>query len=303
MRIARSNKVDVREIPENLRISESEWTTFADQADYLLARNRWYKDEPFSPNYIITNNGNLIRSEIRYRVGVLFIRFETLSDEVLYYSSLIAKDLKANIYGDNQKPISREKIDNAKERFERKYVDHLYEYQSNSFGGNNTWLAIKSNLHSITDYFNLNIQFTNWKEGLDIMNTDNHVVLVEFDNWTFIAGESIYKLFDCYTENPQETDEFLKLKCLEIGQDFNEFQFFSHYNRSIYINAFYKIKNGKFIYGEFQTEGYSKLHGQKPNEIESLFSTEVSNVASAWGYSPNDLRYKKVEKVYISKIS
>lgn len=294
MKIARTNILDVRLIPENLKITEEEWVKYANSSNFLLARNIIYTDEPFQPKYFLYLNLKTLGVEFIWRAGKIMISYDKIIPELIVYGNKIAQDLNAVFYISDLNEFPKYKILAAQKRLVKKSKELQTEYQKESFGGNNIWLAIRSNATTVINFFNLDGEKKTWQDSLSSMHACTHMFLFEFRGWVFIAGQLVDSLF---VENRIKGEKAIKElyvnKLLEWGQMFNDVQLFMHYDRFTYFNAFYRVLNGKLFYGEYETENYKENYGKIPKNVKNLPDNNANTVAIEWSYDPDYLRYQK----------
>lgn len=293
MKIARTNISDVRLIPEFLKISEQEWIKYADSVDFLIARNLWYKDEQFQPKYFLQPNDKIIGVEFIWRAGRIMISYSKISPELIVFADHLAKDLQANFYINDKDEYPQSKVIAAQKRLAKKSKAPEVEYQKESFGRNNMWLAIRSSLEEVKAFYNLKGEEKPWAEALANMHACEGMFMYEFGGWTFIAGQKTDMLFDCQVKGEKAIEKCHVDTLLEWGKTFNDVQLFMHYNRSMYFNAFYRVLNGGMIYGEYETESYQKKYGKIPKNVKDLPDSNANTVALEWSYEPDYLRYQK----------
>ncbi len=293
MKIARTKIVDVRLIPESSKISEQEWIIYANNSNFLLARNLWSKDEQFQPKYFLQPNDKIIGVEFIWRAGRIMISYSKISSELVVFAAQIAKDLQANFYINDKDVYPNSKIIAAQKRLAKKSNESEVEFQKESFGGNNMWLAIRSSLEGIKEFYNLKGEEKPWAEALANMHACEGMFMYEFKGWTFIAGQKTDILFDCQVKGEEAIEKYHVDKLLKWGKTFSDVQLFMHYDRSIYFNAFYRVLNGEMIYGEYETESYQKKYGKMPKNVKDLPDSNANTVALEWSYEPDYLKYQK----------
>ena len=293
MKISRTSISDVRLIPRHLRITVDEWINYANGSMFLVARSIRYGDEIFKPNYFLRLSEKMKGVEFIWRAGNIYISYDKISSELIVYANKIADDLNAVFYVNDSTIFPRYKIQAAKKQLAKKSNEPLIEYQKESFGGNNMWLAIRSNATTVKNFFNLDGEQKSWQEGLRSMHACTHMFLFEFRGWVFLAGQLVDSLF---AEDGVKGEKAIEKrhvdKLLEWGKTFTDVQLFMHYDRSEYFNAFYRVLNGKLEYGEYETESYQKKYGKMPKNIKELPDNNANTVAIEWSYEPDYLRYQ-----------
>ena len=228
------------------------------------------------------------------KVGVIKVFYgQKVTIELIAKLGEIADAFDAKLLINPQQEYPRHKILAAQKRLAKKSKEPQTEYQKESFGGNNIWLAIRSNATSVKNFFNLDGEQKSWQEGLRSMHACSHMFLFEFRGWVFLAGQLVDSLF---AEDGVKGEKAIEKrhvdKLLEWGKTFTDIQLFMHYDRSEYFNAFYRVLNGKLEYGEYETESYKKKYGKMPKNIKELPDNNANTVAIEWSYEPDYLRYQ-----------
>lgn len=280
---------------DNQEIKEDEWVKYANnQKTILMARNLWYTDEEFKPFFFIQGaNGKPLKAELRWRSGKIYISYSKLEDISIVVINRVAGDLGASFLDHSGHVFPKSKVIAAQKRLAKKSKELQIEYQKESFGGNNMWLAIRSSLEETREFYNLEGEEKPWAEALENMHAGEGMFMYEFRGWAFIGGQKTEILFDCQVRGEKAIEKCHVDKLLEWGKTFNDVQLFMHYNRSMYFNAFYRVLNGEMVYGEYETESYQKKYGKLPKNVKDLTDSDANTVALEWSYDPDYLRYQK----------
>ena len=292
MKISRTSISDVRLIPEHLRITVDEWIDYANGSKFLVARSIRYVDEVFKPNYFLRLGGKMKGVEFIWRAGNIYISYDKISSELIVYANKIADALDAVFYVNDSTKFPKYKIQAAKKRLTKKSKKPLIEYQKESFGGNNIWMVIKSNMESVKSYFKIDGQEMAWQDAIKSMYNCEGIFMFTYRGWTFLAGQNLGSLFAPYPkgENNIESHQVELLK--KWGNEFSDIQLYMHYNRSTYLNAFYRVLEGKLVYGEYETESYQIKYGKMPKNVKELPDNNANTAAIEWSYEPDYLRYQ-----------
>lgn len=216
-----------------------------------------------------------------------------ITNELAAVSGDLALSLNAYLLCSPNFEYPSSKIIAAQKRLAKKSKEPQIEYQKESFGGNNMWLTIRSNLEEVKTYFNLEGEERSWVDALESMHACESMFMYEFKGWTFIAGQKAQMLFDCQVKGEEAIEKCHADKLIEWGKTFNDVQLFMHYNRSMYFNAFYRVLNKKMVYGEYKTESYQKKYGKLPKNIKDLPDNNANTIALEWSYEPDYLRFQK----------
>lgn len=226
--------------------------------------------------------------------GGIHIYYDKITPDLIVELNGIAESLDARLLINPQQEYPRHKIIAAQKRLSKKSKEPLVEYQKESFGGNNMWLAIRSNFEEVKAFYNLKGEEKPWAEALANMHTCNGMFIYEFKGWTFLAGQLVDTLFTEDGIKGEESIEKLHVDLLlEWGKTFSDIQLYMHYNRSMYVNAFYRVLNGEMVYGEYETESYRKKYGKLPMNLKDLPDNNANTVAIEWSYDPDYLRYQR----------
>lgn len=239
------------------------------------------------------NNGKKI---LRYTFihGQIRISYDgRLSDDIVLACSNIANQFKATVLSAVHLEYPKSKILAAQKRQAKQSKEPKVEYQQESFGGNNMWLAIRSNINQVKDFFSLDGDKLIWQEALQKMYACQGLFLFEFRGWVFIAGQQVEILFNYQVNGEKAIEKWQVDTLLKWGKTFTDVQLFMNYNKSMYFNAFYRVLNGIMIYGEYETESYQCKYGKLPKHIKDLPDNNVNTVAIEWSYDPDYLRYQK----------
>ena len=170
------------------------------------------------------------------------------------------------------------------------------EYQEESIGGNNMWLAIRSNLEFVQEYFDIEGQQKPWQEAIENMQACEGLFMFEYGGWVFIAGQNLGGLFGSYPKGEEAIEKHQVEKLLNWGKVFNDVQLYMHYDKSMYFNAFYRVLNGALVYGEYETESFQKKYGKMPKTVKDLPDNNANTVAMEWSYDPDYLCFQKALK-------
>lgn len=216
-----------------------------------------------------------------------------LSDNIISGCWKIAKSLNAYVLSEKNIEYPMSKIIAADKRLALKTNIQVIEYQKESFGGNNIWLAIRSDHNKVKDFFHLEGEEKDWQIALNKMFTLDGIFTFEFKGWVFIAGQKICTLFYSHAKSEKKIEMSYVDNLLKWGETFIDIQLYMHYNRSTYLNAFYRVLNGKMHYGEYYTESYSKTYGKPSKSISNLPDNNANTIAREWSFDPDSLRYHK----------
>ena len=253
-----------------------------------------YEDDLIKVIDIKAFKGTETAFDLEYSEGQIRISyFGKVSDEMVVFCHEIAKSLNSLLLTEVYLEYPKSKILAAKKRLAKKSKEPIREYQKESFGGNNMWLAIRSKITEVKTCFDLEGEEKPWSEALENMHACDGMLMYEFRGWTFIAGQKADILFECQVKGEEAIEKCHVDKLLEWGKTFNDVQLFMHYNRSIYFNAFYRILNGEMVYGEYETESYTKKYGKMPKNVKDLPDSNANTVAIEWSYEPDYLRFQK----------
>lgn len=216
-----------------------------------------------------------------------------LTDELINGCKILADSLKAYVLSGVNLEYPKSKIIAAQKRLAKKSKNLEIEYQSESFGGNNMWLSINSNVERVKSFFKLKGEEKKWADALADMYSCKGMFLLEFRGWTFLAGQKVDILFECKGESEKEIEHEHVEKLLEWGRTYNDIQLYMHYNRSNYFNAFYRVVDGDLRYGEYYTESYEKKYGKMSKNLKNLPDNNANTIAMEWSYDPDHLRFHK----------
>lgn len=291
------NKTGWEPVPEEFRISREEWIAYASQSDELIESDlvnnaNWSSDE-----YFIIYNGKVTDYFLRLRGnGVLYVLFERQSDVLIVQCYKIAQDLNAMFLEFKTREFPKAKIQAAQQRLALKSGDKKEEYQTESFGDNNIWLTIKGDCSQVATSLDLKLTETQWKDALTAMFNEEGLFIYAFKGWTFIAGSMVNQVLEKMAGGKELTDKIIIQQLEKLGTEYSDVQYYMYYDRSTYINAFYRVLQGSLFYGEYETEEGKKKHGRTPKIIKDISSEDANNVAAEWSYSPDSLRFYKESK-------
>lgn len=233
-----------------------------------------YEMEAEKGTYVLSDyisNGRRLFS-LTHSDGQVSISYDgRLSDEIVVVCHIIAERLHAYLLAEVGVEYPKHKVVAAQARFGKKQGQVTVQYQSKSFGGNSMWLAIRSNTQKVKEYFHLQGERKTWNEALTAMYSCNGIFMYEFRGWTFLAGQEIDVLFILPAKNEEAIEQHYVNKLLSMGKIFPDVQLFMHYDRSTYLNAFYRVLGGELLYGEYYTESYNANHGLK--HVEASFTS------------------------------
>lgn len=279
---------EVSSVPNRYVIRQDEFEQFMKKNSTLFEMKKGFVFE----SYICTEKN----TDLKFRLydGRIQIYFgQRLNDRELVIIDFVASSLNSMILLSVNTMYPSNKIIAAQKRLAKKSKAPEVEYQKESFGGNNMWLAIRSSLEEVKAFYNLKGEEKPWAEALANMHACKGMFMYEFKGWTFIAGQKTDLLFDCQVKGEEAIEKCHVDKLLEWGKTFNDVQLFMHYNRSMYFNAFYRVLNGEMIYGEYETESYQKKYGKIPKNVQDLPDSNANTVALEWSYDPDYLRFQK----------
>ena len=240
--------------------------------------------------YVHKDKSNNIKLDVIN--GAILVFYDKINDKLLVILQDIADALNAFILINESTLYPIEKIRAAQKRFAKLEKQGTAIYQIESFGINNMWLTIKAPKVEVINHFNLIGQQYSWKKALELMHKNDGLFLFEYKKWTFVAGIKTEVLFGCPPSTESISEKCHVSKLLEWGKRFNELQFYQHYDRSTFFNAFYRIHAKKIVYGEYETESYNKTYGAKPDGIIKMPSNEAYNAAGVWSIDPDTLRFE-----------
>ncbi len=283
-------------IPEDLWITEGEWQELIEKEASLILFSDF---ENFEPQTKYANTAILLKSDgekaarLKLWQGNIHIYYDRINSELVVLLAKVAHKLNANFLINETLEYPKSKVIAAKKRLAKKSKELEIEYQKESFGGNNIWLAIRFSLEGVKEFYNLKGEEKSWAEALANMHACEGMFMYEFRGWTFIAGQETDILFGCQVKGEKAIEKCHVDKLLEWGKTFNDIQLFMHYDRSMYFNAFYRVLNGEMVYGEYETESYHKKYGKMPKNLKDLPDCDANTVAMEWSYEPDYLRYQK----------
>ena len=283
-------------IPREYYISEEEWQREIKENDNLILRSDYEGFDPrpdFANEAILLDNNGKELALLRLIHGVVKIIEEKLNAELIVKVADIADHLKAYLLVNETMEYPRNKVLAARKRMAKRIEQSEKEYQRESFGGNNMWMAIRADKDKVMQYFDLSGEEMEWQKALDKMHACEGIFLYEFRGWTFLAGMDIGELFAPYPKGEKAVESHQVKLLKKWGKDFLDIQLYMHYDRTEYFNAFYRVLHGKLKYGEYETETYSKTYGRMPREIKNLPDNDANTVAMEWSYEPDYLRYQK----------
>ncbi len=295
-------------IPSQLYITSHEWQTLIELLDDLVyfAEYANFEQTPDYENTAILLDVNAKElARLKLFNGKIRVFYKKISDDLLIGLNNISERLGALLLINPKMEFPKSKIISAQKRLDKKAKVDLVEYQQNSFGQNNIWLAIKANYTEVLTVFNLTETQVDWHEALLSMRQNGTVFMCEFRGWTFLAGQNLTGLFAIDATEEEEIEKCHVDRLLEWAKSFMDIQLYMQYERSMYFNAFYRVLNGKLIYGEYQSDTYQIKHGTVPKNIENLPDNNASTIASEWSFDPDHLRFRKETenaKAWIVKI-
>ena len=278
-------------------ITHELYIRFIENNNNLFWIDEAYPDSPVVEEYKLLKSYYKLNNDflfsLLYHNNKLKIFYENISDSLLIILDDISNELNANLYIKDTQIYPPKKISAARARFAKKSTTLKNKYQSESFGVNNMWLAFKSDLNTVQSNFKLKGKETTWEEALNEMEQCNGMFLFEQNGWTFLAGQLVDSMFKCNGENEKEIEAEHVAKLLEWGKSFSDVQLFMQYDRSTYFDAFYRVLNGKMIYGTYYTESYQTEYGAMPIDIKLLPESNAISASGVWSINPDSLRYEK----------
>ncbi len=261
-----------------------------------------------SPDYISRKVGPRIayfhiNSETEIYLDVLFGRIKVyygpkITDVILNELQKVADQFGAKIFDYNNKEYPIEKIRSAQEKMAKLDAMRGQEFHTESFGVNNMWIAFEASREEVLWYFdkehNLVLEGGKypWEKAISMMHNVEGIFVFEYKKWTFVAGIKTEILFGCPPSDEATSEKCHVNKLIQWGKRFNELQFYQHYDRSTFFNAFYRIHAKEIVYGEYETEFYNKTYGAKPDGIIKMPSNEAYNAAGVWSIDPDTLRFE-----------
>ncbi len=283
-------------IPDEYRISMQEWQQEIKKNSRLVYFHEFAnfeKTAKYDNVAILLTNDLEKLARLDFIHGGLHVYYDKMQADLIVELSKIADALNAKLLISPQQEYPREKILAAQTRLAKKSKKPVVEYQEESFGGNNMWLAVRGSATDVKEHFQLDGDERLWDVALKEMHACRGMFMFEFRGWTFIAGQKTEVLFDCQGEGEGEIEMCHVHRLLEWGRTFNDVQLFMHYDRSLYLNAFYRVLNGEMVYGEYETESCKRKYGKLPKNVKDLHDGNANTVAVEWSYEPDYLRYQR----------
>lgn len=290
-------------LPEQYHIIEEEWRAYADKNLNLVHYDEYRNESSGFPNYfIVIDKKKELGCELYLMGGRILISYDQIKDDIVVELDKIASELNAMFLINSEMEYPKAKIIAAQKRLAKRGKVPEIEYQKESFSFNNLWISIRADVESIVTYFGLSLEEISWQDGLEAMNKSEGIFLFHFRGWTFLAGQRLEELFDKSSVLSNEQKYINSL--IELGKIFSDVQLYIHYDRSVYINGYYRVLNGKLFYGEYSSEEYRKKHGKLPYNLKHLAELNPGTAASEWSYDPDYLRYQKetnLSKVWLAR--
>ncbi len=274
-----------------------------------------------SPDYISRKVGPRIayfhiNSETEIYLDVFFGRIKIyygpkITDVILNELQKVADRLGAKIFKFNYEEYPIEKIRAAQEKMAKLDAIRGQEFHKESFGVNNMWISFEASREEVLRYFdkeqNIVLEGAKypWEKAISMMYNGEGIFVYGYKKWTFLAGIKTEVLFGCPPSGEAKSEQCHVSKLLEWGKRFNELQFYQHYDRSTFFNAFYRIHAKEIVYGEYETESYQTTYGTKPDGIIKMPGNEACHAAGVWSIDPDTLRFEpelKNAKAWIMNI-
>ena len=285
-------------VPEEFWISKEEWIAYASQSDDLIEARLvndfiWDFDE-----YFIKYKGKVTETfiDLAPNGSVLTINIIRPHDALLVQCYKIAQDLNAFFLEYRAKEFPKSKILAAQQKLALKNGEKEIEYQSDSFGDNNIWMTIRGEPGQVAESLGLHLSEMSWDDALNAMHQEEGLFIYAFKGWTFLAGSKVNLLLERMAGKKDLSDKLIIQQLEKLGAEYTDVQYYMYFDRSTYINAFYRVLQGSLFYGEYETEEGKKKHGRTPKIIKDISSGDANNVAAEWSYSPDSLRYYKESK-------
>jgi hypothetical protein len=286
--------------------------------DEIIVRKFFEKDSKYNVKYIPDLERNIYQLKddkeiwFDFAKGRINISYDKINIILLTECYTIAQIFGAKFFDYSDKEYPIEKIKAAQEKMAKLDALRGQEFHTESFGINNMWITFEASREEVLWYFekehNIILEGAKltWKKAISTMYSGEGIYVFEYKKWTFIAGGKTELLFGCAPSTEAESEKCHVNKLLEWGKWFNELQFYQHYDRSEYFNAYYRIHAGEIVYGEYETESYKKSYGTKPDGIIKMPSNEAFNAAAVWSIDPDVLRFEpelKGAKPWVMNIS
>ena len=281
----------VNTCPEEIRLNESIVINFIESLGYYTKVKNFH-GEGFTYNlespYLI----------LQYFKGWIMIYYDKADAPTLAELQKVADGVGGVLLINPAMAYPIEKIRAAQEKMAKLDAMRGQVFHNESFGVNNMWIAFEASREEVLWYFdkenNLVLEGAkySWKKAISMMYSCEGIFVFEYKKWTFVAGIKTEILFGCPPSSESISEKCHVSKLLEWGKRFNELQFYQHYDRSTFFNAFYRIHAKKIVYGEYETESYNKTYGAKPDGIIKMPSNEAYNAAGVWSIDPDTLRFE-----------
>lgn len=285
-----SSDPDNYNVPEQLWIRKEEFIAVVKNNSHFKARD---SDEKDQTDFLFFENPDDQTElfSVKYYNGKCMVYYgQKITDDLIFQLNQLAIQLNSMLLSSIDYEFPKSKISAALNRIAKKNKQEIVQYQNDSFGENNIWLAFRADLNNVLEYLELNsVRRVSWEEGLSIMRMCKGVFAFEFRGWSFLAGQLIDGLFDHDVRGESALEKQKLERLLKWGKVFIDIQLYMHYDRSEYFNAYYRVLNGKLFYGEYFTESYQIKHGKMPKNIKDLPENVASTVASEWSYDPDYL--------------
>ncbi|MBK8346850.1 MAG: hypothetical protein IPL08_04240 [Saprospiraceae bacterium] len=291
MYIAKSKRI-------KFRVPNEHWL------DEIMVRTFFEKSPKYKIRYIQDLERNIYDLKLDEKIsfdfanGRINISFDKINNILLDECYTIAEELGAKYFDFSDKEYPIEKIRSAQEKMAKLDAMRGQEFHTESFGVNNMWIAFEASREEVLWYFDKeqNIVLAGakypWEKAISMMHNGEGIFVLEYKKWTFLAGIKTEVLFWCPPSSESISEKCHVSKLLEWGKRFNELQFYQHYDRSTFFNAFYRIHAKEIVYGEYETEFYNKTYGAKPDGIIKMPSNEAYNAAGVWSIDPDTLRFE-----------
>ena len=266
--------------------------------EYLSSLN-YFKPKKIGPRVLYFYELNDIKFNFDIFNGKMKVYFPTsINDKIIVEMQKVAEKFNGFIFDNDDKPYPIQKIRAAQEKMAKLDAMRGQEFHAESFGVNNMWITFEASKEEVLWYFdkehNIVLEGAKypWKKAISMMYSCEGIFVFEYKKWTFVAGIKTEVLFGCPPSTESISEKCHVSKLLEWGKRFNELQFYQHYNRSTFFNAFYRIHAKEIVYGEYETEFYNKTYGAKPDGIIKMPSNEAYNAAGVWSIDPDTLRFE-----------
>ncbi len=252
----------------------------------------WETSEDF-PKVLILNPSIWGYLRIRIQRRVKIRQLEKLFE--------IAKALDSYLLDGKDKEVTEADLDQMKLDLAKKELLKNPVYQ-NGFNEQARWLAIRnSDIDKIFKEFKIEkFKEYDWEKGFEtIDNTEKLLMIPSIHGWSIITGINTPYLF---YDNKKQFDltekhfDSLVKSLNSLSKKFGNVQYFEYNNQNDKCNGYFKAKNGKLVYGKYDSPKESIEKGKQPKELKKVDTNYAFNVADLWSINPLDLVYLKEVK-------